>query len=243
MTELCFDIGIITLLSLLSALVTSILGFGAGLVLTPLLTFFMPLKEALGIGALVYFFTSLSKTYWYFPDIDWKLWKKCLPLSGVGICLGMLVVQFAPERLLEFCFAIILMYFALHSLFGKDDSPSLLPAFFYPLFAGIASILVHAAGVFYFRYCRMAGMGRVQTVATIAALHFTLNIFKAIFFTTSGLVDSKYIFYLIPAYIVAVVGTRLGKTILKNYVSERLFTIGVAVMLMLLAAKFFSAAI
>lgn len=83
----------------------------------------------------------------------------------------------------------------------------------------------------------------MQTVATIAALHFTLNIIKAIFFTTSGLVDSKYIFYLIPAYIVAVFGTRLGKSILKNYVSERMFTIGVAALLMLLSVKFFSMAI
>lgn len=157
MTELIFDISIISLLSLLSALVTSILGFGAGLVLTPLLTFFMPLKEALGIGALVYFFTSLSKSYWYFPDIDRDTWKKCLPLSLVGIGLGMLVIQFAPDRFLEFTFASILMYFALHSMFGKDDAPSLLPKSFYPLLAGTASILVHAAGVFYFCYCRMGG--------------------------------------------------------------------------------------
>jgi len=42
---------VISLLSFLSAMVTSILGFGAGLVLTPLLTFIMPLREALGIGA------------------------------------------------------------------------------------------------------------------------------------------------------------------------------------------------
>lgn len=243
MTELITDIGIISLLSLLSGLVTSILGFGAGLVLTPLLTFFMPLKEALGIGALVFFFTSLSKTYWYFPEIHWETWKKCLPLSLVGIGLGMLVIQFAPERLLELTFASILMFFAVHSMLGKDDAQPLLPKSIYPLFAGIASILVHASGVFYFRYCRMSNMDRVRTVATISVLHFTLNIFKAIFFTSSGLVDPKYIYYLTPAYAAAVLGTRLGKTVLKNHVSEKMFTIGVSVIMMLLAIKLFSAAI
>lgn len=40
MTELFLDIGITNLLSLLSALVISILGFSAGLVLTPLQSFF-----------------------------------------------------------------------------------------------------------------------------------------------------------------------------------------------------------
>ncbi len=233
------DLAIITLLAFASALVTSILGFGAGLVLTPLLTFFMPLKEALGIGALVYFFTSLSKTYWYFADIDWKTWRKCLPLSLVGIVLGMLIIQFAPQRLLEFVFAGILVYFSLNAIFGKEDAPSLLPQPLYPLLAGIASILVHAAGVFYYRLCRLNNLDRVQTVATIAVLHFTLNIVKAVFFTTSGLVDAKYIYTLTPAYIAAVAGTRLGKTVLKNYLSERMFSLGVAALLLLLALKFF----
>lgn len=231
------EIGLISLLSLLSALVTSILGFGAGLVLTPLLTFFMPLKEALGIGALVYLVTSASKTWWYIPDISRRLWAKALPASLVGLVCGMMVLQYAPDHLIEIIFAVVLLYFSLSNLIGKSDSRALLPQPAYPFLAGIASILVHAAGVFFFRYCRMNALDRVRTVATMAALHFTLNIFKATFFTTSGLVNPKYIFNLIPAYICAVVGTRLGKTILVKYVSEKAFSIGVSGMLILLAVR------
>lgn len=238
-----FELTIITLLSFLSATVTSVFGFGAGLVLTPLLTFIMPIKQALGIGALVFFFTSLSKTYWYFPDINWNIWKKCLPLSLVGIALGMFIVQYAPHDLLEIVFAIILAFYSLNALLGRKEAPSHLPMSCYPLFAGIASILVHAAGVFYFRYCRLNHLDRVQTVATIALLHFTLNIFKAIFFTTGGLIDPHYLYRLIPAYAAAVFGTRLGKTLLKRYVNERLFTVGVSSLLMLLAVKFFFSAL
>lgn len=231
------EILVISLLSFLSAIVTSILGFGAGLVLTPLLTFIMPLREALGVGALVYLVTAASKTYWFRADINRQLWRKCLPFSFLGLALGMLTVKFMPERGLEIVFAGVLLYFALNALFGKDDSPSLLPQPLYPFFAGIASIMVHAAGVFYFRYCRMNGLDRVQTVATMAALHFTLNIGKAVFFTSSGLIATDYTYRLIPAYICAILGTRLGQFILKDYISEKVFTAGVSCMLIILALR------
>jgi uncharacterized membrane protein YfcA len=228
---------VISLLSFLSAMVTSILGFGAGLVLTPLLTFIMPLREALGIGALVYLVTAASKTYWFRADIDQTLWKRCLPLSFLGLAVGMLTVQIMPERGLQIVFAALLLYFSLSAGLGKEGSTSRIPQQIYPFCAGIASILVHAAGVFYFRYCRMNGLDRVQTVATMAALHFTLNIGKAIFFTTSGMIAAQYTYQLIPAYLCAILGTRFGRYFLKDHVSEKMFTRGVSFLLSLLAIK------
>lgn len=231
------EILLIALLSFLSALVTSIVGFGAGLVLTPLLTFFMPLKQALGIGALIYLVTSSSKTWWYRGDIDFKLYRKALPMAFVGLVSGMIIIQHAPVTLLEIIFASVLIWFAISNLLGQSASKSLLPQFCYPLLAGTASILVHAAGVFFYRYCRLNALDRVATVATMAALHFTLNIFKAIFFTTSGFVASSAIVTLFPAYILAVIGTRMGRTILTNYVSERGFSIAVSITLIILALR------
>jgi len=228
---------VISLLSFLSAMVTSILGFGAGLVLTPLLTFIMPLREALGIGALVYLVTAASKTYWFRADIDQTLWKRCLPLSFLGLVIGMLIVKIMPERGLEIVFAALLLYFALSTGLGKEDSISKIPQQVYPFFAGVASILVHAAGLFYFRYCRMHGLDRVQTVATMAAHHFTLNIGKAIFFTTSGMIAAEYSYRLIPAYLCAIIGTRFGRYFLKDHVSEKMFTRGVSFLLILLAIR------
>ena len=237
MSELVAEILLISLISFVSALVTSILGFGAGLVLTPLLTFIMPIKEALGVGAVIFLVTAGSKTWWFRREIDINIWKLCLPLSLVGIGIGMVLVYFAPERLVTALFAGILIFFAVQSLLGRESGSSRLPRPLYPVFAGIASIMVHAGGVFYYRFCRMNGLDRLSTVATMAALHFTLNIFKALFFVGSGLVHSKYILYLIPSYLLAILGTRLGRGILKNYVSEKAFVRGVSLLLIILAAR------
>ena len=142
-----------------------------------------------------------------------------------------------PERGLEIIFAVLLLYFALTAIFGKEGATPLISQQIFPLLAGIASILVHAAGVFYFRYCRLNGLDRVQTVATMAALHFTLNIGKATFFTGTGLIATHYIYQLIPAYLCAIFATRLGRYILKDYISEKMFTKGVAILLILLATR------
>ena len=237
MSELVTEIILISLISFVSALVTSILGFGAGLVLTPLLTFIMPIKEALGIGAMIFLVTAASKTWWFRREINRGLWRTCLPLSLVGTAIGMILVYFAPERIITALFAAILLFFAMQSLRGRDSSPGRLPTPLYPVFAGIASIMVHAGGVFYYRFCRINGLDRMATVATMAALHFTLNIFKAIFFVGSGLVHSDYLFYLIPSYCLAIIGTRLGRGILKNYISEAVFVRGVSLLLIILAVR------
>ena len=138
---------------------------------------------------------------------------------------------------MEVIFSGLLLYFAINTILGKEGSTPRIPLQTFPLLAGIASILVHAAGVFYFRYCRLNGLNRLQTVATMAALHFSLNIAKAIFFTGAGLIESNYIYRLTPAYLCAIFGTRLGRYILKDHISEKMFSRGVASLLILLAVR------
>lgn len=237
MGNMAIEIGIISCLSFFCALVTSILGFGAGLMLTPLLVFFMPLKQAIGIGALIFLVTSASKTWWFRKELHLGIWKKCLLLSLLGMIAGMGLIQQAPERLLNVVFAGLLLFFAVQTLADRPPGASRFPHQMYPLLAGIASVLAHAGGGFYFRYCRVNGLDRVATVATIAVLHFTLNIFKVSFFLTTGIITMEYLLYLTPAYLLSFLGTRVGKSILKNHVNEQVFSYSVATLLIILAVR------
>lgn len=232
------ELAIITLLAFVSALVTSVFGFGAGLVLTPLLSFFMPLKDALGIGALIFLFTSGSKLVWYFKDIDWKVHRFAFGMSTLGLLGGFMLISVIDASLLEKIYAVLLVIFGISSLRNKETQKSLAPNFSYPVLGGFFSVLIHGGGVFFIRLCRASGLDRIKTVATVAAIHFTMNIFKVLFFTGTGVVDSKYVYTLIPAYLSAIVGTRLGRLILDKYVNEKVFSQGMGVLLMILAMKY-----
>lgn len=227
----------ISALAFVSALVSSTFGFGAGLVLTPLLSFFMPLPQAIAIGAIIFLFTSGSKVFWYRQEIDRPHFIRGALLALPGLFFGFAVISWLDLYWLELCYGVLLLFFAFNLIWPRAEGARL-PAPLYPPLGGFLSAVIHAGGPFTFAYCRAYRLGRVQTVATMAALHFSNNIFKGIFFGTSGLLSHVNISELLPACIVAVVGTRLGRTVLKKYVDERLFSLGVGVILLLLSARY-----
>ncbi|WP_303720541.1 sulfite exporter TauE/SafE family protein [Malonomonas rubra] len=229
---------LITIFSFVSALVTSVFGFGAGLVLTPLLGIMMPLTDALGIASLVFLFTAGSKTLWYYRDINWQVYRPAFTLSLVGLLLGFVIISYIDVNLLETGYGVLLIYFAVNMLRNTDQTKALLPKSSYPVFGGVLSVLMHSGGVFFFRYGQFFGLDRLQMVGTIAAIHFSMNIFKAGFFTGSGIVDVHYLYTLTPAYLAAIIGTRIGRSVLKRYVNERMFSIGVASLLLVLTLKY-----
>ncbi len=232
------ELAIITILSFISALVTSIFGFGAGLVLTPLLSFIMPLKEAIGIGAFIFLFTSGSKFFWYFKDVDWKTHRYGFGLSLIGLASGFFLITVVNTFWLEKIYAILLIIFGLKALLNKDTDQKLLPRPFYPIMGGLFAALIHGGGAFFIRLCRGSGLDRMQTVATIAAIHFSQNIFKTVFFAGAKFIAPAYIITLAPAYIAAILGTRIGRYILQHYVNEKLFSLGIGMLLLVLSVKY-----
>jgi len=236
--QLGTEILIITVMSFVSGTVTSALGFGAGLVLTPLLTFLMPIKQALAVSSLVFFVTSASKAYIYRKEIDWSMYRKGLPLSLIGVVVGAFSVSVVNPVFLESFLGLALIYFSLNAILKKDGNKSFIPTFLFPVMGGFMSIMTHAGGAFFFRYCRINKLDRMATVATLSGVHFTLNVCKTGFFLAAGFAATSYIYMLIPAYIASVIGTNFGRYILKNHLNEDLFAKGVGIMLMILAMKF-----
>jgi len=229
---------IITFLAFFSALVTSVFGFGAGLVLTPLLSFFIPLKDAIGIGALIFLFTSGSKLLWYVRDINWKIHRSSFALSIFGLSGGFALISVVDASSLEKIYALLLGYFGLVALVRSKPKSSSATNYLYPVFGGFFAALIHGGGVFFIRRCQTLGLDRVGTVGTVAAIHFSMNIFKVAFFTGSGMVPPHFLFDLFPAYLAAIMGTWIGRNLLKNYLNENVFQRGMGVLLLIMAARY-----
>lgn len=225
-------------LAFVSALVTSVFGFGAGLVLTPLLSFIMPLPQAIAIGAVVFLFTSGSKVFWFRRDIDRSILLRGALLSLPGLLIGFVLISRLNTPWFELGYGLLLLAFGFNLMWPQPNQKQLLPAVLYPPFAGILSALIHGGGPLIFKYCRAQKLDRMQTVATMAGIHFVNNIGKGIYFGFSGLLLVEQLPTLLPACIAAVAGTRIGRTLLQRYLDERLFSLGVGVVLLLLASRY-----
>ena len=232
------QIAIITLLTFVSAMVTAVLGFGAGLILTPLLGLLLPIKQALAISAVIFLVTSGSKVVLFFRNIDWPTWRLGLVLALVGLGVGCAAFLYVDPGAFRRLYGVLLLLFAVQLLWRKDGGAWRLPAAVYPLLGGCVAVLTNGGGPLFFGFCRRRGLDRLGTVGTLAILHFSLNIAKVAFFSGAGVVDPNYFLLLLPAYAAAILGTRLGRSLLVNHLDEMGFSLGVGACMLLMAIDY-----
>ena len=159
-------------------------------------------------------------------------------LALPGLLIGFALISWMSTAWLELGYGILLLFFGFNLLWPQPEARQPLPLVCYPPLAGILSALIHGGGPLIYTYCRTQNLNRMQTVATMAAIHFINNISKGLFFGFSGLLLVEQLPSLLPACLAAIVGTRLGRTILQRHLDERLFSRGVGVMLLLLAVRY-----
>lgn len=230
-------LALISVLAFVSGVVSACFGFGAGLILTPMLAFIFPIKEAIAISSLIYFFTSISKAVLYHRELNWHHFSQAAPAALLGMFIGFFSITYISGRGIEVLCGLVLMYFSIQILVFSRSSYTILPACLYPALAGASSALLHAGGPFFFRYCLLHKLSPVTTVATMAGLQLMLNSSKALFFVSGGYVATAYIYYLIPVYIVAIAGVWLGKFALKNRINEKGFRIGAGIIMLILGLR------
>lgn len=235
MAEPIITIGI---LSFISAVVTTVVGFGAGMLLTPLLAIFLPLQEALAIGALVFLVTSSSKILWYVRDIDWGAWRAGFLLSLPGLVAGFAMLLWVSAIWLEKIFALVLLGLAIGVLRGQQRLLPALPYWSYPVAGGFLSAILHAGGPMYYCFCRGRGLDRMRTVGSMAVIHFSLNVLKVGFFARLGALDAERVVRIAPACLLAVIGTWVGRHLLIKWVDERNFERMVGITMLALALRY-----
>lgn len=232
------QIAIITFFAFISAFVTGVLGFGAGLILTPLLGLFLPLKQALAISALVFLVTSGSKVFLFFRHIDRRTYGIALAFALLGAGIGFWALLYVDPGGFQQVYGLLLLILAVDLLWERKPGELRLPQGILPSLGGLVSVLANGGGPLFLCLCRRRRLDRMQTVGTMALTHFSLNILKVAFFSGAGYLAAGELPLLLPAAAAAILGTRLGRTVLVNRVNERGFSIGVALFMVAMAVDF-----
>lgn len=100
-------IGVLILFAILSGLAKVGFGFGAGIVLNPILTLFVPSATAVTLLAPILWFSNFTGARTHRKSIDWNLVKKMLPMALIGTLLGSLVLTYVNDHILKPAIGII----------------------------------------------------------------------------------------------------------------------------------------
>src|SRR5436190_653923 len=106
------------LIALLAMLVRGVTGFGAALVMSPLLLLFFDVHTAVVASAAVQIVTGFGIAWHARPAIDGAYLKVLLPAGIIGIIAGTLVLVTVDSNLLKRLLGVVTVLFALRSVRG-----------------------------------------------------------------------------------------------------------------------------
>lgn len=213
--------------SFLAFSLSTICGGGAGLILIPILGWFLPLiyvPATLSIGTAS---SSISRIIAFYPNIRWDVVKWFVPTALPAVWLGAWLLRYVNPIYLQLLMGFFLIG-NIPMLFQKPKEVknlTILSSWFLLLIgflSGFVSGLTGAVGLlfnsFYLRY----GMTKEQIVATRAANEVLLHILKLFLYAMFGLITNSVISFGVAIAIAAIASSFFMKRILP-LLSESIF--------------------
>mgnify|MGYP001824925613 FL=1 len=219
------ELVLLTLVALLTAILSAIVGFGGGvLLLAALATVLDPLTAILVQGAIQLAGNS-TRAHAHRRSIDWSVVARLTVLVIPGSVIGLIVardLEAATIRALMGGFVLLVTWWpaATAGLARTVGTPTLLTA---GAVSGLGNVTVGATGPLLAPFFRAATTDRLAFVGTFAAAQTLGHAVKLVTLSAGGAATLDAHVPLVTTGIVAVVvGTRLGTRILRH-VSEHRF--------------------
>lgn len=158
---------------------------GAALLAVILLASQFSAAASVGITVVIFLFADVQATVILFPNVEWRLLRRLLAPTVVGLAAGALVGRLIPGRLFEWVlFGIILtayaglLYQRRGSLPQSAGSAHPLVTFVAGFLSGFTSMIGNLASLFVALYFALIGSKKETFIATSAWFFFTINVIK-----------------------------------------------------------------
>jgi uncharacterized membrane protein YfcA len=212
-------------------------GFGAGLIIIPVLAFVMPFEVVVPLLSAMGVFASSGQAWHQRRHLDATSRKALLALLGwalVGVALGLTLFAVLASRLLLNLFGVFLVAYALWSL-RPHAPPRAQPRRPVVIGSGISGAVVATlfggmAGPFFAVYLDALQLGRARFRATMSTVLFLLSIVRIAGYGGLGLYDARVAALFVVLVPLMVVGMLVGERVHQR-LSDARFQKVVAVML------------
>ena len=212
------------LLALLAEILGTVGGFGSSLFFVPIAGFFLDFHSVLGITALFHITSNLSKIVLFRNGFDKGLLIKLGVPSVLFVVVGAYMSKFVDSMILEYCLSVFLISLSLLFLIFKNlqVKPTTFNSVSGGFLSGLIAGLLGTGGAIRGVVLTSFNLKMDVFIATSAIIDLAIDVSRSVVYSINGYVHKDDL-YLIPIlFVVSIVGTFIGKSILKR-VSETQF--------------------
>ncbi|PCJ16743.1 MAG: hypothetical protein COB02_15340 [Candidatus Cloacimonadota bacterium] len=234
----------LSITAFLTAIISAIVGMGGGITLLAVMLQFLDLSIVVPIHGAAQLTSNTSRAILFFKDISFKHVKMFLIFLIPASCLSayfLSVVQLSPHsKIFLKGFISIFIFISLYFPFKKWKilTPIFSNFYFAGGLSGFFSLIVGATGPLVAPFFIHSNLKKEMIIATKATCQLLVHSIKIILYIKVLNFDfQNYTNLILSMMVCVVVGTYVGKKILVNYVSEKLFVQIYKVVLTLVAFK------
>ena len=214
---------ILLIAALLTAAISAIIGMGGGVTLLALMTLLLPAHQVVALHGVVQLASNFSRTVVFIKHVRFRIfWVYALPL-GIGIGVASQLQSLVLPWFRPLIGGYILAFLLWRRYQPKLRNPPLWSYAPLGLVTGFAALLVGATGPLIAPMFLRDDFENEQVIATKAACQSLGHLLKIPAFLSIGFSYSEHLSLLVGMVAAVVVGTLLGKRILKQ-LSKRVFT-------------------
>ncbi len=195
-----------------------------GVTLLSFMTLFLPLSIVIPIHGVVQLVSNSSRSWFLKDHIDWQIFKYFAVGIPFGTVLSWLALKNIPFGNIPLIVIVALIFY---TVFKPKRLPGLKISkkqfFFVGAVSGFLGLLIGATGPFIAPFFLRDDIEKESIVATKASVQLLVHAFKIPAFLALGFDYIAHIDLLILMSVGAVIGTKLGVTLLGK-VNKKLFT-------------------
>jgi uncharacterized membrane protein YfcA len=212
------------LLAFFSEILGTVSGFGSSILFVPLASMFFDFKTVLGLTAVFHVFSNLSKIALFRQGIQKNIALKLGVPAVLFVILGAWFTTFLPSKQIELGMNLVLIVLAVYLMinFNKKLKESDLNLYLGGMASGFIAGIAGTGGAIRGITLAAFQLPKEVFIATSALIDLGVDFSRAVVYVGNGYFKKEYIF-LIPFLIgISILGSYLGKLILKR-TSELVF--------------------
>ena len=217
------------------------LGGSVSLISIPLMTFVMPLNQALAILLPILIFSDFISAFKFRKEFDLKTLKLMVPFAAIGAIIGASTFSFFSESYLKLILGVMGFVFAFHYFFLKKDANKPVAANYSKgaicsSVAGFTSFCAHSGGTPTSIYLLPLRLKKEIYVGTRIIFFTCINLVKLPFYLYLSMVNTSSFTQSLILLPLSVFGIFVGYKLLK-IIEESLFYNAIYILILVASTK------
>lgn len=211
------------ILALLAEVLGTVGGFGSSVFFVPIANFYFDFQSVLGITALFHVASNLSKIAFFKKGLDKRLLLTLGIPAVIFVSIGAFLSKYINPSMLGLILGVFLILLSLtflifKKLVIKDSNKNAVAG---GVLSGLSAGLLGTGGAI--RGITMAAfkMDKTKFIATSAAIDFMVDSSRAVVYYYNGYMHYEDLYIVALLVVVAILGTWIGKGILKRFSQEQ----------------------